>query len=97
MYPNETGNTQMALELLALVVEELQKNGEFDASLTHRVKEYLKNNGVAFYDENDNDDDNEDADDGGHPDEWDHIDGYSSRYIVMNSDPSIEWTAADFD
>ncbi len=30
-------------------------------------------------------------------DEWDHITGYSPRFIVMHSDASIEWTAADFD
>ena len=30
-------------------------------------------------------------------DDWDHLTGYSPRFIVTHSDASIEWTAADFD
>jgi len=92
-------NEQRAMELISLFLKEIQVPREFDRSLLSSAKEFLKDNNIAFYDENDddNDDDNEDNDDGGHPDEWDHIDGYSPRYIVMNSSPDIEWTASDFD
>lgn len=34
--------------------------------------------------------------DGCYEDEFDHIDGLSPRWIIMNSSPDIEWTAADF-
>ncbi len=97
MLPAKRTNEERAMGLLAMFIEEFQRNKEFDPTLLHAAKEFLKNNNVEFYDENDNDDDNENNDDGGHPDEWDHIDGYSSRYIVMNSSPDIEWTASDFD
>lgn len=30
-------------------------------------------------------------------DDWDHVTGYSPRFIVTHSDASIKWTAADFD
>jgi hypothetical protein len=100
MLPNKKyTNEERAMGLLAMFIEEFQRNKEFDQELLQMAKDFLKRNDVAFHDDNDddNDDDNEDNDDGGHPDEWDHIDGYSSRFIVMNSDPSIEWTASDFD
>ena len=84
------------MELLALFVEEIQKNNEFDQTLLHAVKEFLKNNGVDFHDDDDDEKDTEDFEEG-FDGEWDYIDGYSPRYIIMNSDPSIEWTASDFD
>ena len=96
MLPVKCTNEQKAMELLALFVEELQKNNEFDPTLLHVVKEFLKNNSVAFYDEDDYDKDIEDFEEG-FDEEWNHIDGHSSRFIVMNSDPSIEWQASDFD
>lgn len=30
-------------------------------------------------------------------DDWDHLTGYSPRFIITHSDASIEWTAGDFD
>jgi hypothetical protein len=89
-------NEQRAMELISLFLKEIQVPREFDRSLLHSAKEFLKNNCVAFYDEDDNDEDTEDFEEG-FDGEWDHIDGYSSRFIVMNSSPDIEWTASDFD
>ena len=96
MLPPKRTNEQRAMELLALFVEEIQKNNEFDEKLLHAVKEFLKNNGVDFHDDEDDDKDTEDFEER-YDGEWDHIDGYSPKYIIMNSDPSIEWTASDFD
>ena len=96
MIPAKRTNEQRAMELLALFIEEFQRNREFDQVLLHAAKEFLKNNDVAFHDEDDDEKDTEDFEEG-YDGEWDHIDGYSPRYIIMNSDPSIEWTASDFD
>ena len=36
--------------------------------------------------------------DEGEESEWnDHLDGPSPSYIIQNSDPSVEWTAEDFE
>ena len=69
MLPPKRTNEQRAMELLALFVEEIQKNNEFDQTLLHAVKEFLKDNCISFYDEDDddkddkNDEDNDDKDD----------------------------------
>jgi len=88
-------NEQRAMELITLCLKEIQVPREFDKNLLHAAKEFLKNNNIGFYDESEeeNDEDFEEGFDG----EWDHIDGYSSKYIIMNSSPDIEWTAEDFD
>jgi hypothetical protein len=97
MLPNKKyTNEERAMGLLAMFIEEFQRNKEFDPTLLHAAKEFLKNNNVAFHDEDDDDKDTEDFEEG-FDGEWDHIDGYSSRYIIMNSSPDIEWTASDFD
>ena len=84
-----------AMELISLFLEEIQVPREFDRSLLSSAKEFLKDNNIGFYDESEEEDpeDFEEGFDG----EWDHIDGYSSKYIIMNSSPDIEWTAEDFD
>jgi hypothetical protein len=89
-------NEERAMGLLAMFIEEFQRNKEFDQELLQAAKDFLKRNDVAFHDEDDDEKDTEDFEEG-FDGEWDHIDGYSSRYIIMNSDPSIEWTASDFD
>jgi len=88
-------NEQRAMELISLFLKEIQVPREFDKSLLSSAKEFLKDNNIGFYDESEEEDPEnfEEGFDG----EWDHIDGYSSRYIVMNSSPDIEWTASDFD
>ena len=34
--------------------------------------------------------------DGAWDDDYDFIDGFSSKWIINNSSPDIEWTAEDF-
>ena len=89
-------NEERAMGLLALFIEEFQRNKEFDQELLQLAKGFLKKNDVAFHDDDDDEKDTEDFEDG-FDGEWDHIDGYSPRYIIMNSSPDIEWTASDFD
>lgn len=97
MLPNKKyTNEERAMGLLAMFIEELQRNKEFDQELLQLTKDFLKRNDVAFHDDNDDEKDTEDFEEG-YDGEWNYIDGYSSRYIIMNSDPSIEWTASDFD
>ena len=88
-------NEQRAMKLISLFLEEIQVPREFDRNLLSSAKEFLKDNNIGFHDESE-EEDTEDFEEG-FDGEWDHIDGYSPRYIVMNSSPDIEWTASDFD
>ena len=99
MIPAKRTTEQRALGLLALFVAELQKNNALDAideTLFHAVKDFLENNGVHVHDDAGDEQDTDECEDG-FDGEWDHIDGYSSKYIINNSSPDIEWTASDFE
>jgi hypothetical protein len=94
---NSTDDSERrAMELISLFLKEIQVPREFDRNLLSSAKDFLKNNNIGFYEEQEEEEDDEDFEEG-FDGEWDYIDGYSSKYIIMNSSPDIEWTAADFD
>jgi len=95
--------TEQAFTIVAEFVETIQSNDDVDFSdkrliaILEKAKTWLHANDVVFHDETLAKDDEDDSEEEGWDDEWDHIDGYSSRFIIMNSSPDIEWTASDFD
>ena len=98
--------TEQAFIIVAELVETIQSNDDVDFSdkkliaVLEKAKTWLHANDVVFHDETlvkDDEDDSEDSEEEGWDDEFDHIDGYSSKFIIMNSSPDIEWTASDFD
>ena len=98
-----TNINKQAFMIVAELVETIQANDDVDFSdkrlvqVLKEAKTWLHANDVVFHDETLAKDDEDDSEEEGWDDEFDHIDGYSSKFIIMNSSPDIEWTASDFD
>lgn len=100
-----TNTNEQAFMIVAELVETIQANDDVDFSdkrlvqVLEKAKTWLHANDVVFHDETlaTDDDDDDTLEDDGWDEDFDHIDGYSPSFIIKNSSPDIEWTAADFD